>query len=175
MFFFAFIIPPPIKFNEGKRRKLPPTGGFFFKMILDNYDIIVRILASLALGAIVGFERELKGCHAGLRTHALVCIGAAVFTLASVMLGGGPNADISRIAGQVVVGIGFIGGGVIFKAKNRVTGLTTAASLWVAAGLGIMAGLGEYFVGIFALAAIIFVLIGGNFFERYFLHKEKPD
>lgn len=150
------------------------AGLIFFKMILDNYDIMVRILASLALGAIVGFERELKGCHAGLRTHALVCIGATVFTLASLLLGG-PNADISRIAGQVVVGIGFIGGGVIFKAKNRVTGLTTAASLWVAAGLGIMAGLGEYFVGIFALAAIIFVLIGGNFFERFFLHKEKPD
>lgn len=174
MFFFAFIIPPPIKFNEGKRRKLPPRirGASFFKMMLTTYDIIVRLLVSLAFGALVGFEREVKECPAGLRTHSLVCVGATVFTLVSLFLGG-PDVDISRIAGQVVVGIGFIGGGVIFKSKDRVIGLSTAASLWIAAALGLVAGIGQYYLGVIALVITLFVLLIGTYVEKEVLHKKK--
>jgi putative Mg2+ transporter-C (MgtC) family protein len=141
-------------------------------MMLSNYDIIVRILISLAFGAIVGLEREVKDCPAGLRTHSLVCLGATVFTLASLLLGGA-NADISRIAGQVVVGIGFIGGGVIFKSKDHVIGLTTAASLWVAAAVGLVIGLGAYFIGAVALIATLFILLAGTAIERHVFHKKK--
>jgi putative Mg2+ transporter-C (MgtC) family protein len=141
-------------------------------MVLATQEIVIRLLISLVFGAIVGFEREIKDCPAGLRTHSLVCVGATIFTLVSIMLAG-PNVDVSRIAGQVVVGIGFIGGGVIFKSKERVVGLTTAASLWVAAGLGLIAGIGKYEIGIAALLITLVILIGGTKIEQYFFHKTK--
>jgi putative Mg2+ transporter-C (MgtC) family protein len=136
-------------------------------------DIAIRLLVSLVLGAILGFERETKETAAGLRTHSLVAVGATMFTLASIFFGG-PNVDISRIAGQIVVGIGFIGAGVIYKSKTHVFGLTTAASLWVAAGLGLLAGIGEFLVGAIALIIALFVLIGGLYIENKMLHKKKP-
>ncbi len=136
-------------------------------------DIIIRLLVSLALGAILGFERETKATAAGLRTHTLVALGATMFTLASIFFGG-PNVDMSRIAGQIVVGIGFIGAGVIYKSKEHVFGLSTAASLWVAAGLGLLAGIGEFFVGTVALVLAIIVLVGGIYIENKMLHKKKP-
>ncbi len=137
-----------------------------------NYDIVVRILVSLALGAMLGFEREIRKCPAGLRTHTLVCIGATVFTLASIAFAG-PGVDISRIAGQVVVGIGFIGAGVIFKEKDKVVGLTTAATLWIAAGIGIMAAINQFFIAALVTVISIVVLSGGFWIEKYVLHKKR--
>ena len=136
-------------------------------------DIIIRLLVSLALGAILGFERETKETAAGLRTHSLVAVGATMFTLASTFFSG-PNVDISRIAGQIVLGIGFIGAGVIYKSKTHVFGLTTAASLWIAAGLGLLAGIGQFFIAAMGLVIALFVLIGGLYLENKMLHKKKP-
>ncbi|MEM4264119.1 MAG: MgtC/SapB family protein [Candidatus Woesearchaeota archaeon] len=136
-------------------------------------EVIIRLLVSLAFGVVLGFERETKATAAGLRTHALVALGATIFTLASIFFSG-PNVDMSRIAGQIVVGIGFIGAGVIYKSQEHIFGLSTAASLWVAAGLGLLAGIGEFFVGTIALVLAITVLVGGIYIEQKMLHKKKP-
>ncbi|MBD3361416.1 MgtC/SapB family protein [Candidatus Woesearchaeota archaeon] len=135
-------------------------------------DILVRVLISLALGAILGLEREFRDCPAGLRTHALVCLGATVFALTSISFAG-PGVDISRIAGQVVVGIGFIGGGVIFKERNKIVGLTTATTLWIAAGIGLMAAIKEFALGFVVVILSIIVLSGGYSLEKYWFHKKK--
>lgn len=134
-------------------------------------DILIRVLVSLAIGALLGLEREFRDCPAGLRTHALVCLGATVFTLVSIAFSG-PGVDVSRIAGQVVVGIGFIGGGVIFKEKNRIVGLTTAATLWIAAGVGLMAAIGEFALGFVVAILSILVLSGGYALEKHLFRKK---
>lgn len=139
-----------------------------------NPQLIITLFASLGLGALLGLERELRECPAGLRTHTLVCIGATVFTLASFAFAG-PNVDISRIAGQVVVGIGFIGGGVIFKEKSKIVGLTTAATLWMAAGIGILAGIQEFLLALAVVIIAIFVLSGGYWLEKHVIHKGHPN
>jgi putative Mg2+ transporter-C (MgtC) family protein len=138
-----------------------------------NTQLIITLVASVGLGALLGLEREVRECPAGLRTHTLVCLGATVFTLASFAFAG-PGVDISRIAGQVVVGIGFIGGGVIFKEKSKVIGLTTAATLWVAAGLGLLAGIGEYLLSFLVVGLTILVLSGGYWLEKHVIHKGHP-
>lgn len=105
------------------------------------------------LGAVIGTERKIRHKPAGLRTHALVGLGAALFTIISVYgfleFSGPPyfrtNMDPARIAAQIVVGVGFIGGGLIFREDNKVSGLTTAASIWLTAGLGTGIGAGMYF------------------------------
>lgn len=138
-----------------------------------NTHLIITLLVSLGLGALLGLERELKKCPAGLRTHTLVCLGSTVFTLSSFAFAG-PSVDISRIAGQVVVGIGFIGGGGIFKEKNKVIGLTTASTLWIAAGIGILAGIQEFLLGLIVAVIAITILSGGYWLEKNFIHKHNP-
>ncbi|MBD3319035.1 MgtC/SapB family protein [Candidatus Woesearchaeota archaeon] len=131
-------------------------------------ELLGRALLAVGVGALIGLEREIRRSPAGLRTHTLVCLGSALFTIASITIGG--NADISRIAGQVAVGIGFLGGGVIFKLKDRVVGLTTAADLWVVAALGLLIGIGQYLLVFVSLALVLFLLIGGAFLEKKGLH-----
>jgi putative Mg2+ transporter-C (MgtC) family protein len=118
-----------------------------------SWQIVVRVLLSLAAGALVGFEREITDHPAGIRTHILVTVGACAFTCMSLFgFLGAPNGD--RVAASLVTGIGFIGGGAILKSKGGwVTGLTTAASLWSCAAIGMLFGTGYYGVG-FALTAI---------------------
>lgn len=119
---------------------------------MDPLTLIGRLLLATFLGGVLGVEREARNQAAGLRTHTLVALGACCFTLASVyteaMLGPSANpraeADISRIASQVVVGIGFLGAGVIMRHGGSVKGLTTAANLWVTAAVGLACGLGLY-------------------------------
>lgn len=113
-------------------------------------SILVRLLAAAGLGTVVGFERERSGKVAGLRTHALVALGAALFTIISVLLysqypsvNGVMGYDYHIVA-NIIVGIGFIGAGVILKQGERVLGITTAASLWVVAAIGMAAGFGLY-------------------------------
>jgi putative Mg2+ transporter-C (MgtC) family protein len=110
---------------------------------------LFRILLAVALGGIVGFERQYHGRPAGLRTHILVCLGSALITLASFGLlaseiagGSSIRSDPARIAAGVITGIGFLGGGVIMRTRDHVRGLTTAASIWFTAGLGVIIGLG---------------------------------
>jgi putative Mg2+ transporter-C (MgtC) family protein len=115
-------------------------------------DILIRLLAAALLGAGLGLEREVHGHQAGMRTHMLVALGSAVFTVLSIYgfpsSAGVPAADPARISAQIVTGIGFLGAGAIIKYGTSIRGLTTAASLWVVASLGLAAGAGAYFVAV---------------------------
>ncbi len=106
--------------------------------------LIIRLLAAAVLGAAIGYEREYRGKGAGVRTHMLVCVGACLFMLISKYgFGDSVRFDAARVAAGVVSGIGFLGGGLIIKGKtNLITGLTTAAGLWVTAAIGLGAGSG---------------------------------
>lgn len=121
-------------------------------------EMILRLLLATVLGAAVGFQREKAGKQAGLRTHVLISIGAALFTVVSIY-GFGGNADISRVAAGVVVGVGFIGAGVILhRAEGGIAGLTTAATIWTVAGIGLAAGAGLYVVAPVATAIVVAIL-----------------
>lgn len=141
-------------------------------MVLANEEMIVRMFLALVIGALIGLERELRQMPAGLRTHALVCLGSTLFTLASVSITG-DNVDITRIAAQVAVGIGFIGGGAIFKADDKIKGLTTAANLWVTSALGLVVGFGLITVAISATLMVLCVLILGKFIEQSTLRQQE--
>jgi putative Mg2+ transporter-C (MgtC) family protein len=115
----------------------------------------IRILLALALTGALGFEREARHKAAGLRTHMLVGMGATLFTLVSLDV---PDADPARVAAGVVTGVGFLGAGVIFRQGTTVRGLTTAASLWVAAAIGLAVGTGRLIEATAATAVALLVL-----------------
>lgn len=117
-------------------------------------DILVRLSVALVLGGIIGIEREYRAKEAGFRTHFLVALGSALFCVVS-QFGFGDQADASRIAAQVVSGIGFLGAGTIIFQKNVVRGLTTAAGLWVTAAIGLACGTGMYLVAVIATALVL--------------------
>ncbi len=121
-------------------------------------EIIIRVLAAAAFGAIVGFQRERAGKPAGLRTHILICMGSALFTVISIY-GFGSGSDPSRVAAGIVAGIGFLGAGVIFRSMGGkvVVGLTTAASVWIAAAIGMASGVGMYLIA--AVTTIVAFLV----------------
>ena len=117
--------------------------------------MLLSLLIATALGFLIGVEREFVGKEAGIRTYSLVSMGAALFTILSF----DPNfSDPSRIISNIVVGIGFIGGGLIIFHENKVHGLTTAASSWVVAGIGIASGMGYYRLAIESTILVIVVL-----------------
>jgi putative Mg2+ transporter-C (MgtC) family protein len=120
-------------------------------------ELVLKILVSAGLGLLLGYEREVHKRPAGLRTHSLVCLGATLFTVISISFVG-DYVDASRIAAGVVTGIGFIGGGVIFKSEERVIGLTTAAELWVVGAIGLAVGIG-YYLAAFVTTAIVLVIL----------------
>ena len=156
-------------------------------MELSNYisaqdiDVILRLTASIILGFIIGIERELTSKSAGLRTHILVCLGSAAFTLLSIYafpkLVSPDNpvgyGDPARIAAQILTGIGFIGGGTVLRMGPSVIGLTTAASLWVAAAIGMAAGTGDFLIGTFTAIATVIVLTSIRKFEQIVLGRSK--
>ncbi len=117
-----------------------------------QFDILIRLVAAALLGAALGLEREVHGHQAGMRTHMLVSLGSAVFTVMSIYgfpkLADTAATDPSRISAQVVTGIGFLGAGAIIKYGTNIRGLTTAASLWVVASIGLAAGAGAYFLAL---------------------------
>ena len=121
-------------------------------------DLALRLAAGLVLGAVIGFERELQRQPAGFRTHSLVALGAALFTVVSAFGFAGDAVDPTRIAAQIVSGIGFIGAGTILQYKGNIRGLTTAASLWSVAAIGTAAGAGLYFVAVIGTVLILVVL-----------------
>ncbi|MCW4016749.1 MAG: MgtC/SapB family protein [Candidatus Bathyarchaeota archaeon] len=124
---------------------------------------IIRIVLAFILGAFVGFERELSRKPAGLRTNSLVGLGAALFTILSNEAF--PGGDPSRIAAGVVVGVGFLGAGTIVKSQEKVRGLTTAATLWTVASIGVTVGAGYYALGIVA-TALAFVALKLDIIEN---------
>ena len=126
-------------------------------------ELTVRLVVALLLGGVIGWERELARMPAGFRTHALVSLGSAIFTVISAYAFTGPGSDPTRIAAQVVSGIGFLGGGAILHYGGTVRGLTTAASLWSVAAVGMAAGAGLYVV---ATIGALLVIIGLEVFQR---------
>ena len=122
-------------------------------------EIIGRLFLATILGGVIGFEREKFGKEAGMRTHALVALASALFTIVSKYGFDGENVDPSRVASNLVVGIGFLGAGIILKQENRVKGLTTAAGLWVVAALGIIVGLGWYWLAMITTILVYIVLL----------------
>ena len=141
-----------------------------------EYEFILRIFVAALLGGLIGLEREYRAKEAGFRTHFLVALGSALFMVVSAygfcdvqMDGMTSRWDVSRVASQVVSGIGFIGAGTIIfrKQENMVSGLTTAAGLWVTAAIGLACGGGMY---ILSIASTLMVLVGLEAFN-YFLHK----
>ncbi|MBC7385854.1 MAG: MgtC/SapB family protein [Cryobacterium sp.] len=129
-----------------------------------------KCLLAFFCGGIVGLERELKSKPAGLKTNILICLGSAIFTATSVLISnangpGGAPGDPSRVAAQIVSGIGFLGGGVIIQARGTIVGLTTAATIWVVSALGVMIGLGYHNVAVFIAAIVILILVSVSWFE----------
>jgi len=120
---------------------------------------IYRLLVALLLGGIIGAERERHKKAVGLRTLILISVGSALFTILSVRIGGAGDHEPSRIAANIVSGIGFLGAGVILEERGRVVGLTTAATIWVAAALGMAAGAGEYLLAGLAAFLVMVVLL----------------
>lgn len=143
----------------------------------DSMIFVVRLIVAALLGALIGFERDMHGRAAGLRTCLLVSMGAAVFMMLSEFVaslgqtGSGSRAwmsDPGRIAAQVVTGIGFLGAGTIIKEGLPIRGLTTAACLWVVAGVGMASGAGWYTIAIAATLIALCSLVGLQYFERLY-------
>jgi putative Mg2+ transporter-C (MgtC) family protein len=120
-------------------------------------QLILRLLVAATLGAVVGYERERNAAPAGIRTHGMVCLGAALFTVVSLH-GFEGRGEPNRIAAMIVSGIGFIGAGAILRSGTSVRGLTTAATLWVTAAIGMAVGVGMMVISL-ATTAIIFVFL----------------
>jgi uncharacterized membrane protein YhiD involved in acid resistance len=144
-------------------------------MFLAGADVaVVRLFLSVLFGSIVGMERELTHKSAGLRTHILVCLGSTAFTLVSIYpLFPGVHSDPGRIAAQIVSGIGFIGGGSVLRMRGSVKGLTTAASLWVIAAIGMLTGAGHLrLAAVCTLLAFLVLFSIGNL-EKTFLRRPR--
>lgn len=146
----------------------------------QTLTILFRITLAVILAFIPGLERELTGKFAGLRTHILVCLGACVFTILSIYgfkMHIAPDVigtnDPARIAAQVITGIGFIGAGTVMRHGSNVFGITTAATLWVCAAIGMSCGCGEYVTAIIASLATLVVLISIRRLEKNLLSKRK--
>jgi putative Mg2+ transporter-C (MgtC) family protein len=121
-----------------------------------DFAVISRIIIAFLLGGLIGWERERHGISAGIRTYGAICLGSCVFGIVSLSVAG---ADPSRIAAQVVTGIGFLGGGLIFRqGDNYVSGLTTAATLWATAAVGLAVALGMYLISMLT-SLLIFALL----------------
>jgi putative Mg2+ transporter-C (MgtC) family protein len=120
-------------------------------------DTILRLATAAVLGAVLGIERELRGKAAGLRTNMLIALGSALFTLMSVEIARSAGGDATRIASQIAPGIGFLGAGAIIQGRGSVHGMTTAATIWVNAAIGMAAGSGSY--GIAVLATVIALVV----------------
>ncbi|MBS1571132.1 MAG: MgtC/SapB family protein [Bacteroidetes bacterium] len=145
--------------------------------MLDWHDIIIRLALASFLGALIGIERERKDWAAGLRTHMMVCLGASLIIMVSAFgfsdILGKPdvNLDPSRIAAQVVSGIGFLGAGIIFSKEGIIRGLTTASGLWTVAGIGLATGSGMYIAAVATTIIALFILWGLKPLEEKFFKK----
>jgi putative Mg2+ transporter-C (MgtC) family protein len=124
---------------------------------------IIKLVLAVLIGGSIGMERELRSKSAGFRTLMLICVGATLFTIISQIIGKPGSPD--RIASNVVVGIGFIGAGVVFKNNNRVNGITTAAAMWLTAALGVGIGCGLYQVCIFGGLLVVSILFLLSFLD----------
>ncbi len=125
--------------------------------LIADLELIRRLITAALLGAALGFERELRQKDAGLRTNILIGVGSALFTLMSIEMAG-PTGDPGRIAAQIVTGIGFLGAGAIMRTDSGIQGLTTAATVWVNAAVGVAAGGGKYHLAFIATGVTLAAL-----------------
>jgi putative Mg2+ transporter-C (MgtC) family protein len=144
----------------------------------NDFELLGRLLLAAVLGGAIGAERELNDQAAGLRTHMLLTIGACLFTLISAYgFSGGIGTDPSRLAAQIVTGIGFLGGGAIVRHGLTVKGLTTAASIWATASVGVAVGAGSYVLGIGGAVLVVGTLFGlrrvSNLLQRWGVSREE--
>ena len=144
----------------------------------NDFELLGRLLLAAVLGGAIGAERELNDQAAGLRTHMLLTIGACLFTLISAYgFGSGIGTDPSRLAAQIVTGIGFLGGGAIVRHGLTVKGLTTAASIWATASVGVAIGAGSYVLGIGGTVLVVGTLFGlrrvSNLLQRWGVSREE--
>jgi putative Mg2+ transporter-C (MgtC) family protein len=147
--------------------------------VIENSHMLLRLLLSLALGGFIGYERERNNHAAGLRTHILVCLGSCLVMMLS-MYGFSafvdePNVriDPARLAAQVITGIGFLGAGTIVMTGRGISGLTTAASVWVVMAIGLSVGAGFYFPAVVGSLMVLFTLWGLNVVEKRYLNNRK--
>jgi putative Mg2+ transporter-C (MgtC) family protein len=150
---------------------------------LEWPHVLLRLSVAAALGGAIGMERELRERQAGLRTHLVVCVGSALFTLVSAygfrefLVGGGAlvRADPTRIAAQIVSGIGFLGAGAIIRQGLSVRGLTTAATLWLVAAIGMASGAGYYSAALIATAGALLTLGPLRVFSYRIVRRFRPE
>ena len=131
-------------------------------------EYALRLVVALVLGGIIGVERELRDKPAGLRTMILICVGAAVFSIVSEAFRPPGGQSGTRIAAQIVTGIGFLGAGAILRERNYVFGLTTAATIWAVAAIGMAVGFGMFGLGILAAGVILFALFAFYELQKWF-------
>lgn len=131
------------------------TINSIFEMHIQ--DFMYKILAASLAGLLIGLERQYKGKSAGLKTNTIVAIGASIFIMLSLEFENRVGVDITRVLGQIVVGVGFLGAGVIVQRKDKIKGLTTAATIWCSAAAGCLAAYGLY--GELAFATVVIVAI----------------
>ncbi len=144
----------------------------FFKLSFEQSipgNAILKLSLAVIIGSILGLEREVRGKSAGFRTLALICFGSTIFTICSYQLGVEVNRD--RIAANIITGIGFIGAGVIFRNNSSVSGITTAASIWVAAAIGMLLGIGEYLLAGISMVFALFILYALDFIQFWIDYK----
>ncbi len=134
---------------------------------MPSIDLMLRLLLAAGLGAAIGIERELRRKPAGLRTNILIALGAALFTIMSIQIAGSGGTP-DRIAAQIVTGIGFLGAGAILRSGHSVHGMTTAATIWVNAAVGIAAGAGQFGTATIATVITLVVLAVLGPLEDYF-------
>ncbi len=144
--------------------------------MIDSMEVVKRLILSAIVGGLIGIEREVNNRPAGLRTHVLVTLGSTLIMLVSIdglyRVGDGVvSSDPYRLASQVVSGIGFLGAGTIMRTGNSIKGLTTAASLWVSAGIGLAIGTGYYLGGIVTASIVLITLMSLGLFEKKVLRK----
>lgn len=134
------------------------------------FDYMLRLLAAAVIGGLVGIERDLKGKPSGMRTNILMCVGSCLVMILSVRVAGdaGPPSDPGRIAAQVVTGVGFIGAGMILRSRVTVTGLTSAATIWFVAAIGLVVGYGDYVLAGIAAALMLLTLTALDRVEKRF-------
>ena len=134
---------------------------------MSDLELIGRLCLAAFLGAVLGFEREWRKKYAGLRTNILIAIGSALFTMMSIDLSISSGGDATRVASQIVTGIGFLGAGAIMRTGIGVKGLTTAAMIWVNAAIGVAVGGGEYALAVISTVVTLLVLVLLNPVERW--------
>jgi putative Mg2+ transporter-C (MgtC) family protein len=140
---------------------------------MAGHDVLSVILA-IAFGGVIGLERQTSGKPAGLRTNVLICFGAAIFTIVSEKMAAGQSDSITRIAAQIVTGVGFIGAGAIIRDRAGVHGLTTAATIWLVASIGMACGAGLYLLALVSTILAVGVLFGFKIFEKFVTNRNEP-